>query len=261
MSLLNPLNRLDVYSWIILALLVFAAAGAYTYGPSQTLPQVLIAVAAANAFDMAAKYIKTRKIVFTKSATITGLFIGLLLGLSSEYYLPVAAAAVAIASKHLINVKGRHVFNPALLSMLFLWVAFSALPAWWGSFAFPTQQFPWLNLLVVAALGVVIMVRQKRYDLVLPFVGAFMLLSFVTNTLLAGSLLVPIIDSTTLFAAMFMLVEPKTSPLFSRARIFYGVVAATLFVGFALLRIENAPLFALLAANLFVLPLDKYLRG
>jgi Na+-translocating ferredoxin:NAD+ oxidoreductase RnfD subunit len=258
----NPLNKLDIYSWMIVALAIFSAAGAYTFGWQQTLLQTIIAVAAANAFDILAKYFKTGEFRFTKSATVTGLFIGQLLPLSSEFYLPLIAAAVAIASKILINIGGRHVFNPTLFSLLVLGIFFSSLPSWWGSFAFPTQEFPHINLAVVIILGLIITIRQRRHDLVWPFIGAFMLFNFVGSALIpsAGQLSVPI-DSTILYAAFFMLVEPKTSPLFRNARIAYGILAAAFYVAFSLFLPDYNLIGMVLAANLFVLPLDKYLRG
>lgn len=258
------LNKLDIYSWIIIVLAIFSAAGAYTFGWQQTLPQVLIAVLAANAFDILARYAKTRQFKLTKSATVTGLFIGQLLPLSAELYLPILAAAIAIASKHMINWKGRHIFNPTLFSMLILFFIFSKSSAWWGSFAFPTQQFAALNLIVVILLGLLITLRQKRHDLVWPFIGALVLFNFVGNIFISGGVQTNLgslgLESTTLYAAFFMLVEPKTSPLFRKARIVYGILAAAIFAAFNLLAISNFPVFAMLLGNLFVLPLDKYFR-
>lgn len=258
----NPLNKLDIYSWMIVALAVFSAAGAYTFGWQQTLPQTLIAVAAANAFDILARYIKTKEFRFTKSATITGLFIGQLLPLSAEFYLPVIAAALAIASKHLINIKGRHLFNPTIFSFLILGIFFSALPSWWGSFAFPTEILPLINVIVVSVIGLIITIRQKRHELVWPFIGAFFLFNFIARFLVPGTgQLLATIDSTILYAVFFMLVEPKTSPFFKRARLAYGVLAAALYVLFSMFLPEYNLIGMILVANLFVLPLDKYFKG
>lgn len=254
------LNKLDIYSWIIIVLTIFVAAGAYSFGPMQTLPQVAVAVVAANAFDILAKYVKTREFRFTKSATVTGLFIGMLLPLPSVLYLPALLSAIAIASKHLVNWKGRHIFNPTLFSFAVAAFTLKVFPAWWGSFAFP-PQLPMLNLVVLIVLGAIITIRQRRYDLVLPFLAVY--LATNAGIMLAESSQISynsLIDSTTLFALVFMLVEPKTSPLFRRARIFYGVAAAIIFIALNFFAVENVPLFAILIANLFVLPLDKYFR-
>lgn len=256
----NPLNRLDIYSWMVVVLAIFSAAGAYTFGILETIPQVAIAVVAANAFDILAKYLKKKKFQFTKTATITGLFIGQLLPLSSEFYLPLIAAAIAIGSKHLINLKGRHLFNPSLFSLMIVALIFSTLPSWWGSFAFPTQV-PFLNLIVVIVLGIIITVRQRRHELVWPFIGAFLLFNFIGNLIFPeATQLSLVIDSTILYAVFFMLVEPKTSPLFKKARLAYGILAAAIFVIFNIVAPEYNLLAMILVANLFVLPLDKYLR-
>lgn len=256
------LNRIDVYSWMIVALLVFSASGAYTFGVLETVPQTLIAIAAANAFDVLARRIRTGQTKFTKTATITGLFIGQLLPLSAEFYLPLLAAGMAIASKHLINLRRRHVFNPALFSLLVVALAFSVLPSWWGSFAFPASWFPMLSMAAVVILGLVITFRQNRHDLVWPFVGALLLFNFVGTTIFPEAPQFSLaVDSTILYAAFFMLVEPRTSPIFRKARIAYGILAAAVFTAFNFVAPEYNLLAMILVANLFVLPLDKYLRG
>lgn len=263
MALESIWKKLDIYSWMIVVLSVFTAAGIYTFGWQQTLPQTIIAVVAANAFDILAKYFKTKQFRFTKSATITGLFIGLLLPFSSQLYLPVIAAVIAIASKHLINWKGRHIFNPTLFSLLIVSLIFNVQASWWGSFAFPTQQIPYLNLLIVAILGFIITAKQRRHDLVWPFIGAFLLFTFIGRLFLPDQAEVVYLglDSTLLFAVFFMLVEPKTSPFFARARLAYGILSAAIFAVFSLFALGYYPLGAILIANLFVLVLDKYFKG
>lgn len=258
----NPINVLDIYGWMIAALSVFAAAGVYTFGWQNTLPQIIISLAATVAMDAAAKYVRTRRVGVGKGAIITGLFIGQLLPLSAAFYLPIVAAAVAVASKNLIRVRGRQVFNPTLFSMLVLAAAFSASPSWWGSFALPASPFPMLNVVVVAALGVVMTFRQRRHDLVWPFLGAYFLIN------LAGSYLFPslaqfsvLVDATVLYALFFMLVEPKTSPMFRRSRLAYGVLAAVVYVAFNFVAPQYNLIAMVLVSNLFVLPLDRALRG
>lgn len=259
---MNPINKLDIYSWMVIVLSIFAAAGIYTFGWEQTLPQTLIAVAAANALDILSNYIKKKEFRFTKTATITGLFIGQLLPLSAEFYLPVLAAAIAIASKHVINWKGRHIFNPTLFSLLIVSLFLSSKPAWWGSFAFPAQPFSSLSLVVVAILGALITFRQRRHELVWPMIAAYMVFNFVGNFFVPGSSPVfSVIDATTLYAMMFMVVEPRTSPLFPRARLVYGIVVAFLLSAMNFFAVDLLPLAAILVGNLLVLPLDKYFRG
>lgn len=258
---MNPLNRINIYDWMIIALSIFSAAGIYTFGWQNTLPQVLIAVASANAFEAVANKIRGKEIRFSKSATITGLFVGQLLPLSAAFYLPIATAAIAIASKNLINIHRRHVFNPTLFSMLVVSLLFGVSASWWGSFAFPTEPFPMMSMAAVIVLGLIITIRQRRHDLVWPFIGAYLLFSFVVTMIFPSvTQLSVIIDVVTLYAVFFMLTEPKTSPLFRKARMAYGVLAAGVYVLLNIFLPDYNLIGMVLVANLLVQPLDRYLK-
>jgi Na+-transporting NADH:ubiquinone oxidoreductase subunit NqrB len=72
-----------------------------------------------------------------KSALISGLSLCLLLR-TNDPWLAMLAAVVAVASKFLLRVRGKHVFNPtnfALVAMMLVTGQVWASPGQWGSAA------------------------------------------------------------------------------------------------------------------------------
>src|SRR5207249_7821769 len=92
------------------------------------------------------------------SAVITALSLSLLLRADNPWAHPIAAA-VAIAAKFVVRVRGKHLFNPGNLGVIF---ALLALPGTWLS---PAQ---WGDDFVLAAwlvaLGVLVAHRARRMD-------------------------------------------------------------------------------------------------
>ena len=106
------------------------------------------------------------------SALITSLSLTLLL--RTEFVvLAVAAAAIAIGSKFVIRVKGKHVFNPANVALVTLmllsdhaWVSSGQ----WGSAA--------IGAFGLACLGFLVLTRAKRAETTIAFLGIYGALLF-----------------------------------------------------------------------------------
>src|SRR5258708_37490217 len=77
-----------------------------------TLTQLLLTWCVCAGTELALTYREQRRLILPLSATITSLSLGLLL---RTYDLaPYVLAGIAgIASKHLLRIEGRHVFNPS----------------------------------------------------------------------------------------------------------------------------------------------------
>ena len=101
-----------------------------------------------------------------KSALISGLSLCLLLRTNSEA-LALLAAAIAVAGKFVLRIRGKHVFNPTNLAIVVLlltgqaWVS----PGQWGSAAF-------FGFLLACAGGLVVN-RAARSDVTLTFLLAY----------------------------------------------------------------------------------------
>ena len=223
-SLLQKFYRFDIYLTMIVVLTILAAINVQTFGIDKTVPQLAIAVIVATAVEALWDFYKKRQWQYSKSAIITGLFIGSLLDPGQIWYIPAIASVIAILSKTFLRAKMRHFFNPTMFSLFVLslipvsFLSTSVSIGWWSS----------ANLYATIILGLFISIKFRRLDLTLPFLAVFFALSFVFSQNFSTSLST-ILSTPLLFFTFFMLVEPKTSPFTRRGRLIYGVIVAILF--------------------------------
>ncbi|MBU6389575.1 RnfABCDGE type electron transport complex subunit D [Patescibacteria group bacterium] len=186
-----------------------------------------------------------------ESAYITALILACILPpVHSVHDLPllVWAAGLAMASKYILAIRNKHLFNPAAIAVLLtaFWLNLSA--TWWvGTPA----------MLPVVLIGGILMIRKlRRYDMVFSFFAAALVTSGVL-TILAGNDLFTVLQelilrSPLLFFAFVMLTEPLTSPPTNFKQILFGGLVGILFapqIHFGSLYFT--PEMALVIGNLF----------
>ncbi|MGI9224283.1 MAG: RnfABCDGE type electron transport complex subunit D [Woeseiaceae bacterium] len=158
------------------------------------------------------------------SPLITSLSLTLLLR-TDLVVIAATAAAIAMGSKFLVRVRGKHVFNPANVAIVTLMV-FSD-HAWissgqWGSAA--------LGAFALACLGCVVLTRAKRAETTIAFVCAYALLLFGRALWLGDPLTIPLHqlqNGALLLFAFFMISDPKTTPDAPVGRIIYATFVAS----------------------------------
>ncbi|MEO8066361.1 MAG: RnfABCDGE type electron transport complex subunit D [Flavobacteriales bacterium] len=161
-----------------------------------------------------------------KSAAITTLGLCLLFKSGSAITL-VLGASIAIASKFVVRVRGKHIFNPAnigiIAAMLLTgdaWVS----PGQWGSGA--------ALVFLVGAAGLMVVLRVGRIDTSLAFLGTFAALHFARNVLYLGwgadVWLHQLTNGSLLLFTFFMITDPVTTPSAPRARIGWSIAVAVL---------------------------------
>lgn len=194
-----------------------------------------------------------------KSALISGLSLCLLLRTNS---LPLAAltAAIAIASKFVLRVGGKHVFNPtnfALVAMMLLTGAVWVSPGQWGS--------PAVFGFLLASAGGLVVNRAARSDVTLAFLAGYAVLLAGRSLWLGEPLSIPLhrLESGALVLfAFFMVSDPKTTPDSRAGRILFAalVAAGAGAVQFTLFR-TNGLLWSLAVFSLAVPLIDRLLPG
>src|SRR5262249_31100088 len=136
----------------------------------------------------------------------------------------VMAAALAIASKFLLRVRGKHVFNPtnfALVAMMLLTGQVWVSPGPWGS--------PAVFGFLLASPGGLVVNRAARSDVTVTFLAAYAALLFGRSLWLGEPMSIPLhrLESGALVLfAFFMISDPKTTPDSRRGRILFAVVVA-----------------------------------
>jgi Na+-translocating ferredoxin:NAD+ oxidoreductase RnfD subunit len=240
---------------IILMLVILAVAGSVENQDLKAPAHILFAVSVALLVDFIGIYIRERKKVFSESAVITGLIISLLISPDSKWFIPVTAAFAAIAIKHILRWKGKHIFNPAASGLLVSFLFFKDSMSWWGGMNF------WMILL----MGIPMMFYLKR----LPLVGAYLVPQALILTVIYSILhnnFINVLFFVNYFFAFIMLVEPKTSPLFPWSRIIFGAFIGIVPILFQILLFRwvdllfDPSLIGLLVANMFVPLMNKFLR-
>ena len=164
-----------------------------------------------------------------RSPLITSLSLTLLLRTGS-IWLSLAAGVLAIASKYLIRVNGKHIFNPANFGIVVTALLFTSAwvsPGQWG-------VAPLLALLIVG-LGGLVTSKAKSWDISLAFLGFYASLVLSRALWLGDPLTIPIHQlqsGAILIFAFFMISDPKTSPNARAGRVLYAGLVASL--GFSL---------------------------
>jgi Na+-translocating ferredoxin:NAD+ oxidoreductase RnfD subunit len=223
---------------------------------------ILTATAAAITLDVALERLRFHRWILPDGAAITGLLCALILAPQSAWYLPPAAGAIGIASKHLGRIRwGKrriHVLNPAAAGLLATLLAFPAGQSWWGALT----NRPTIWILALITIGIAVDRHVAKLPQALAFLGTYYgLFTTIAFTTMGGGLLSisqrlaeiyrrPFLD-TALFFAFFMLTDPPTSPNRDDEQVRFGALAGAIAV-LAYLTIHTLafPLAGLLAANL-----------
>ena len=194
-----------------------------------------------------------------RSPLITALSLTLLLR-TDFILLAVLAATVAIGSKFLIRVKGKHVFNPANVALVALMLVSDR--AWvssgqWGSTA--------IVAFALACLGLIVLTHARRAETTIGFLAVYAGLLFCRALWLEDPLSIPlhqIQNGALLLFAFFMISDPKTTPNTAAGRyVFAGIVAVIAFaIQFVFYEI-NGPILALVMSAPLVPLIDALSRG
>ena len=190
------------------------------------------------------------------SAIVTCCGLSLLLRSDTLWVHPLAAC-LAMSSKFVLRVNGKHLYNPANLGVI---AALSLLPGTWVS---PGQWGSDLALAVwFLMLGTIVTQRAHRLDVSWVFLGAFLGLVALRVALLGQSWSIwwhQLGNGALLLFAFFMISDPMTIPNRSGTRIAYAVIVA---LGAAtwqfLLFKPNALIWALFLATPLVPLFDRF---
>ena len=227
-----------------------------------TPARVALLVATALATQAAGDWIVGNRLPFlssARSALISGLSLCLLLRTNSAG-LAAMAAVLTVASKFVIRVRGKHVFNPTnggIVAMLLLsnqvWVS----PGQWGAPAF----FAFL----MACTGSLVVNRAARSDVTYAFIAFYCALLFGRSLYLGEPLAIPLhrLESGALLLfAFFMISDPKTTPDSRAGRVLFAALVAfgAWYVQFRLFR-TNGLLWSLAACSMAVPLLDRIIPG
>jgi hypothetical protein len=214
---------------------------------SLSIAQILVAVVTCGVVEVAVTLWRRRVLMWPASALLTGNGVAFLLRVNGTrpgdwwslhgagYF--ALAAAVSLASKHLVQRGGRHLFNPSNVGLVIVFLAVGTRVVnpqdlWWG----PLLPGLVLALVVIALGGITIVARLRLSGLVAAFWLAF---AAGTGYVAAGGhcmtarwSLYPVcgvsywrvlaLSPEILVFMFFMITDPRTAPSGRVARIAFG---------------------------------------
>jgi Na+-translocating ferredoxin:NAD+ oxidoreductase RnfD subunit len=232
-------NRYVPPVFITLILLV----GHLTYGILESYPKTLLAIATSIVTELILGRIFIGKYPNLASAYITGISVGILI--RSPAFWPYAlCAAIAITSKYVIRVHGRHLFNPSnfgiCVMLFFAAESVAMLSIQWGNNLWP--------MVVIWILGSAILWRAKRLHISAVYVVSFFALAFLRAWITHDpwqSEIAPITGPEYQLFIFFMITDPRTTLRSKRGQCLVAFLVAVVEM---LLRFDQsiyAPLYAL----------------
>src|ERR1019366_7459324 len=164
---------------IAAALTLWTVLGQTAYYFNRNPLQLGVAVGSACLLDFAITAFWRRQVAVPLSAYITALSVGLLLE-SYDWRVFVVAPAWGILSKYLIRDRTRHFFNPsnfAIVMVLLLGhgIASVAPGSQWGA--------DYRVAFAILCLGMLMMIRLRKLELALGWIGGFVLMSLLRMAL------------------------------------------------------------------------------
>jgi ferredoxin-NADP reductase len=133
-------------------------------------------------------------------------------------------AFLSVASKYILAIRGRHIFNPAAVAVVISGLLGLLGATWWVAT---------INLLpVVTIVGFLVTWKLRHFRMVgvYLFVGVVVtgIVAKVGGRDLGDALRIVVISTPIMFAGTIMLTEPLTSPTTKRSQVLYAILVAAL---------------------------------
>ena len=235
-ALWTRLSQLDP-RWLVSFLITLVlVVGEARYGILGGYDRLAVALGVCMATELALSRWLRGRFANPQSAYITGISLALLIKPRVDLLWPFALGGfLAIASKYVLQYRGRHLWNPSNFSIALLVLAAPA------SVAILSRQ--WGNDLatnaVIWCFGLLIVSRVRMLHITLTYVACFVALAALRHWIVSGPLLAeiaPITGPMYQLFIFFMITDPKTTVSTVRGRI---IVAAAVAVAEAAIRLAG----------------------
>jgi enediyne biosynthesis protein E5 len=190
-----------------------------------------------------------------RSPLITGLSLSLLLR-ADAIWLYAAAAVIAITSKFVLRINGKHIWNPAGFAIVVLLLASNGVwisPGQWGTEV-------WFAALT-GCLAILVLSAARRADIAVFFFASHALLLLARAWWLGDPLAIPLHQSQSgslLIFTFFMISDPRTAPDSALGRFLFAFAVALLahYMAF-FMQLRPALYFALIILSPITLMIDR----
>jgi ferredoxin-NADP reductase len=254
------LNRITMYRLVMYFLMILVAI-AIIFGAVHILPYAPLSLILSSLVILITCWIANTVIANalgaqpnSESVYITALILALIITPVSFHpinyggiFFLIAASVFAMASKYLLAIKKKHIFNPAAIAVVLTGLLFNQYASWWVGGNLPLLAFVLIG-------GLLITRKLRHFDLVITFMVAATFSILATRSFMAPLTTIESIflHTPVFFFAFIMLTEPLTTPPRQALRILYGGVVGLLFApAIHLGPLYSTPEMALVVGNIF----------
>lgn len=231
----NQLNKITMYR-LTLYYLILLLGAAILFNGKSALGADIFACLFSIGFFIGVCWITNRVFsrTFNVPANVESVYISaLILALiippiqaTSDLWFMAWAGVLAMASKYIIAIKGKHIFNPVAFALVLTYLILNQSATWWVGNK---------SLLPAILIGGLLLVRKiGRFDMIISFLIADLGLTAVASLFTGGSPMTEIqnavLESPLFFFAFIILTEPLTTPPSKKLRQVYGALVGILFI-------------------------------
>ncbi len=264
----NWLNGITMYRLVLYFLLLLIGAG-FIFSFFGLMPfrptELILSIVLLTGVSMAVNELFVR--IFRSQANVESVYITAFilvliitpvkLGDIGGFIFLFWASVLAMASKFILAINKKHIFNPAAVSVAITAFALGRSASWWVG-----GNLPLMALVLIG--GFLVIKKVQRFEMVFGFLATA--LAGVALTSISGPVIgieKAFLHTPILFFASIMLTEPLTTPPTRYKRLFYGLLTGSLFAPAVHLGgVYSTPELALLTANIFsfaVSPKSKFM--
>jgi hypothetical protein len=230
-----------------------------SFGVLESYQRTALAIATAMATELFMGRVTYGTWPHPASAYITGISVGILT--RSPFFWPyVLISFISIASKYVLRLDGRHLWNPSnfgLSAVLFLAPAtVSLLSIQWGNTIWP--------MVVIWILGTAIVWRVGRLHISATYVASFLALS-VVRSMVSGTpwlaTVAPITGPMYQLFIFFMVTDPKTTVRSTSGQCVVVFFVALVEAVLRLAEVVYAPFYALFLVGPAALLIERWMSN
>ncbi|HEY6222305.1 MAG TPA: RnfABCDGE type electron transport complex subunit D [Gemmatimonadales bacterium] len=222
----NGLGKLDPRYLISFLITLILVLGQVFYGILGGYERLALTLGVCVATELVLSYLMRGHVASLQSAYVTGLSLALLLKPQAGLLWPFALGAfLAIASKYVLMLRGRHLWNPSNFAISLLLVLapsrIALLSHQWGNHL-ATNAVIW-------AFGLLIASRVKVLHVTLTYVGCYLVLAALRSGIVGTPLLAelaPITGPMYQLFIFFMVTDPRTTVHTKRGRMIVVAIVA-----------------------------------
>ena len=226
-----PLRKLRRFlrspkGYLLVALTLLGLVAAPSVHVHDALVTVAAAVAGATLMEVVLVRFGQDEWRFPISAVLTGLIVGLIMSPQEPWLISAAAGVIATDARHLLRFGRSHIFNPAAVGLLAVFVLFATGQSWWGALT----DLPGPVVLLLIVTGYLVAGRANKLPAAVAFlatyVALFTMAAFVVDAnYVRDGFRTPFVQMA-LFFGLFMVTDPPTSPVPFYDQVLFGIMVA-----------------------------------